>query len=150
MSPEDVSARSYAIGLLARRDYSCYELTARLCVRGYEADEAERVVSQLASENLVSDRRYGSERVRVRAAQGVGPFRILAELQSKGLGPEIISAVLDNHDPMWEERARRARAKRFGEAIPQGVTERARQSRFLQSRGFTFEQITFAVSTPRT
>lgn len=108
------------------------------------------VVGQLASENLVSDTRYGSERVRVRAAQGVGPFRILAELQGKGLASETIAAVLDLHDPMWDERARRARSKRFGEVLPSGMTERARQSRFLQARGFSFGQITFAVSTPRT
>lgn len=88
--------------------------------------------------------------MRVRAEHGVGPLRILAELKGKGLAPEMIAAVLDCHDPVWGERARLARCKRFGEAIPKDMTERARQSRFLQGRGFSFEQITQAVSAPRT
>lgn len=119
-------------------------------MRGYTADEVDGVVSQLASENLVSDLRYGSERVRVRAAQGVGPLRIRAELQDKGVGPDVIAAVLDCQDSVWQERAVRARTKRFGEAMPEDRTERARQSRFLQGRGFSFEQISFAVNRPRT
>jgi len=125
-------------------------LIERLGTRGYEPDEARSVVAQLAAENWVSDKRYGDSRVRSRALQGVGPLRILVELRAKGLAPETIAAVLDCRDPLWNERACRARVKRFGEALPEGVTERARQSRFLQTRGFSFEQITQAVSTPRT
>ena len=138
------------MSLLARRDYSCQELTERLCTRGYATDEAAAVVARLAEERAVSDSRYGSERVRVRSAQGVGPLRIRAELQAKGVAPEVIAAVLDGRDPEWRERACRARRKRFGEALPSDRAERARQSRFLQTRGFSVEHIIFAVSTPRT
>ncbi len=138
------------MSLLARRDYSCHELTERLCTRGYPADEAAAAVARLALENAVSDSRYGSERVRVRSAQGVGPLRIRAELQAKGVAAEVIAAVLDMGDPEWGERACRARGKRFGEERPTDRSERARQSRFLQTRGFTREHIIFAVSVPRT
>ena len=138
------------MSLLARRDYSCYELTERLRTRGYPADETDEVVARLALENAVSDSRYGSERVRVRSAQGVGPLRIRAELQAKGVAGEVIAAVLDMGDPEWGERACLARCKRFGEARPTDRSERARQSRFLQTRGFTREHIIFAVSVPRT
>ena len=108
------------------------------------------MVARLAEENAVSDSRYGSERVRVRSAQGVGPLRIRAELQAKGVAAEVIATVLDVHDPEWSERAGLARYKRFGPVLPSDRVERARQSRFLQTRGFSFEHIIFAVSTPRT
>lgn len=108
------------------------------------------MVARLAEENAVSDSRYASERVRVRGAQGVGPLRIRAELSAKGVAAEVIATALDGHDPEWGERASLARRKRFGAALPSDHAERARQSRFLQSRGFSFEHIIFAVSTPRT
>lgn len=138
------------MSLLARRDYSCHELAERLHTRGYPPDKVALVVARLAEENAVSDSRYASERVRVRSAQGVGPLRIRAELQAKGVAADVIAAVLDGRDPEWGERASLARSKRFGAELPSDRTERARQSRFLQARGFGFEHIIFAVSTPRT
>lgn len=144
------AARAYAMGLLARRERSCAELVQRLTARGYAPRLTAAVVAGLAGEGLVSDQRYATERVRVRAEQGVGPLRIHSELRERGLASETIAAALDVTDPLWAERASRARRKRFGAALPQDRTERARQARFLQGRGFSFEQITFAVSAPPT
>ncbi len=107
-------------------------------------------MAQLVEAGLVSDRRYGAGRVRVRAGQGVGPLRIRAELHGKGLDGETIAAVLNEHDPAWNERARKARCKRFGEAVPPDWQERARQARFLRGRGFTMAQIGFAIEAPAT
>lgn len=108
------------------------------------------MVLQLAAQGSVSDRRYASERVRVRCAQGVGPLRILAELREKGVESDVITAVLSCGDSLWSERAREVRLKRFGEPLPADRTERARQARFLHSRGFSYEQITVAVTKPPT
>lgn len=136
------------MGLLARREHSCAELLQRLAVRGYDPGLTEAVIADLAGEGLVSDLRYAVERVRVRAQQGVGPLRILVELRERGLTSEVIGEALNLKDPLWAERASRARRKRFGAILPQEHTERARQARFLQGRGFSVEQITFAVSVP--
>ncbi|MDA8360876.1 MAG: regulatory protein RecX [Gammaproteobacteria bacterium] len=134
----------YALGLLARREYSLAELRQRLALRGY-ADCAGEVVSQLAEQGMVSDLRYGESRVRVRAEQGVGPLRIQMELKTKGVAEDLIHDLLRMHDDAWLERACAARRKRFGAALPDERSERARQARFLQGRGFSFEQIDHAV-----
>jgi len=39
------------------------------------------------------------------------------------------------------------RCKRFGEQSPTDIKDRAKQQRFLQSRGFTHEQITESFKT---
>ncbi len=134
----------YALGLLARREYSVAELRQRLALRGH-ADCADAVTGQLAEENLLSDRRYSEERVRVRAEQGVGPLRIQVELKAKGIAGALIQEAVGMRDEHWFERALAVRCKRFGTALPGDHNERARQARFLQSRGFGFEQIDYAL-----
>lgn len=63
------------------------------------------------------------------------------ELERKGIEPEMVERSVDFDDRDWIELARRARAKRFGGRMPGNPTERTRQARFLQQRGFTFAQI---------
>jgi regulatory protein len=145
VSGERAPASSYGLALLARRDYSRQEFVERLCRRGYSAAEAATAAAELASRRALSDERYASERVRARAAQGVGPVRIMVELRAKGVAAEIIAAALAPEDGAWGERAAAARVKRFGTAIPEDRRERARQARFLQGRGFRHEDIIFAV-----
>ncbi len=94
---------------------------------------------------MVSDRRYSEERVRVRSEQGIGPLRIQVELKAKGIADALIHELLHMRDEAWVERACAVRRKRFGETLPDGYTERARQARFLAGRGFSFEQIDHAI-----
>lgn len=70
----------------------------------------------------------------------------MVELKAKGVPPEIIEAALASTDGSWGERAAAARAKRFGGSPPEDREERARQARFLQTRGFRHEDIMYAVS----
>ena len=142
-------ARGYGLALLARRDYSRQELVERLCRRGYSAAEAADAAAELVAERALSDERYAAERVRGRAAQGVGPVRIMVELRAKGVPAEVIAAALAPEEGAWGERAAAARAKRFGAVIPEDRRERARQARFLQGRGFRHEDIIFAVDAPQ-
>ncbi len=83
--------------------------------------------------------------MRGRGAQGVGPLRIMVELKAKGVPPEIITSALASVEDSWGERAVAARVKRFGGEPPQDREERARQARFLQTRGFRHEDIMYAV-----
>jgi len=51
------------------------------------------------------------------------------------------------HEPEWQQRASQARAKRFGQKLPANYKDRAKQSRFLQQRGFSGEQIRHILNT---
>jgi regulatory protein len=133
--------RATALKMLTRREYGRAELAVRLVHKGYAPSVADEVVAQLAAEQLVSDSRYVEALVRVRRARGFGPVRIRHELQEKGVGEELIAQALDERARDWLDDIMRVRQKRFGRRPPKGFAERARQMRFLQYRGFTFEQI---------
>ncbi len=68
-------------------------------------------------------------------------MRIKKEMQDKGVDEELIERFVDMSDPLWLEILKRVRRKKFGDRRPRSYQERARQARFLQYRGFTFDQI---------
>ncbi|MDH3310713.1 MAG: recombination regulator RecX [Gammaproteobacteria bacterium] len=126
---------------LARREHSQCELQRKLQNKGCDAVLASEVVSKLASERLVSDDRFMESLIQARRNRGYGPLHIQKELQEKGVAPEVIAQGLDVASQSWLEDIRRVQRKKFGGKIPKSYTERARQARFLQYRGFTYDQI---------
>lgn len=141
--------RQIALKMLARREYGRDELARKLVEKGCAAQLAADTVAGLATGHLVSDERFVAALVRARREQGYGPLRILHELTEKGIGPEIAgSAVAAGGD--WLDEARRVHRKRFGGKRVANVAERAKQARFLQYRGFTFEQIHKVLGSPDT
>ena len=99
------------------------------------------MVRQLEVERLLSDDRFMESLIRARRNRGYGPLRIQKELQEKGVAPEAIAHWLDATSRDWADDIRRVQRKKFGGRIPGSYAERARQARFLQYRGFTYEQI---------
>ncbi|HLQ24325.1 MAG TPA: regulatory protein RecX [Acidiferrobacterales bacterium] len=127
--------------LLARREHSCRELSAKLLSKGYEPALISEVVVALQAQRLLSDERFTEALIRARRARGFGPVRIQRELQEKGIGDELIEDKLDFSGRAWLEQLDRVRRKKFGNALPRSLAERAKQTRFLQYRGFSLEQI---------
>lgn len=114
---------------------------ARLAARGYPEDQARAVASELADQGLLSDERYAEALFRVRVERGYGPLRIAVEMRDKGLDEALIQRWVDFNDPAWLERLEALRRRRFGTTRPGDYPTLSRQKRFLQSRGFTVEQI---------
>jgi regulatory protein len=135
------SLRHKAMDLLARREHAEAELSQKLTGKGYEPELVAQVVAELCNEGLVSDERFTEAFVRYRREYGYGPMRIQSELRERGVSDKIQSVYLDFRDPKWHEQAVQVRRKRFGDVPPDDFKERARQSRFLQYRGFTSDQI---------
>ncbi len=113
----------------------------KLLSKGCDAALAAEVVRQLEAERLLSDDRFMESLIRARRERGYGPLRIQKELQEKGVAPEAIEHWLDVMDSEWLEDIRRVQRKKFGASVPKNFAERARQARFLQYRGFTYDQI---------
>jgi regulatory protein len=135
------AARALALRWLARREHSRAELESKLIHKGCEAGLARQITARLAAERLVSDARFAEGLVRARRSRGYGPVRIQKELERKGIEEGAIDAVLDARSREWLQEIERVRSKRFGAGLPRSYTERARQAKFLQYRGFTFDQI---------
>ena len=134
-------AHQRALTWLARREYGRAELIGKLAQRGCEEEVATRIVAALAAEGLVSDERYVEALLHVRRVRGYGPLYIRRELQEKGIDRNTIERWLDAGSRDWIEIVRRVSKKKFGESRPASLAQRVKQTRFLQYRGFTHEQI---------
>ncbi|TLZ28214.1 MAG: regulatory protein RecX [Gammaproteobacteria bacterium] len=139
-SADPEAVRAAAIALLARRDFARAELHAKLRSKGFEAAAAEEVVAGLAARGVIDDRRFAENYVNWHAQRGQGPIRIAAELRRHGVPDALVDAALAG-GPDWRALASRARRAKFGGQPPASWTDKARQARFLQYRGFSSDHI---------
>ena len=142
--PEDVPESEIlqiAMRWLARRDYARQEMARRLESRGLMSERVASVLDQLERDNLLSDERFAEAFVRSRISRGQGPFRIRNEMRERGVSDELISIAMEEQEQDWVALAAEAKRKRFGAGRPADIRERARQTRFLNYRGFEAEQI---------
>jgi len=134
------AARLSAMALLARRDYASGELRQKLAYQGYDPAVIEEVINELAAGRALDDARYAENYVMYRSGRGHGPLRIAADLRALGMSDPLIEAALAT-GPDWRVLAREVRARKFGQEPPEEWTERTRQGRFLQYRGFSSDHI---------
>ena len=134
------TARMTAVALLARRDFASGELRQKLGSQGYDAAVAAAVVTDLVEERALDDARYAEHYVAYHAGRGQGPMRIGADLRSLGVPATLVEAALGT-GPDWRELARTVRTRKFGAEPPADWTEKTRQARFLQYRGFSSDHI---------
>ena len=135
-------ARSAALTLLARRDFSRGELRGRLARKSAAlAQDIEVVLDDLEVHGQLCDARFVEGFVRARLRRGQGPVRIRHDLATRGVDSETMDQHLTFPTAFWIERVAEVRARRFGEALPLSATERGRQARFLAQRGFPSDVI---------
>jgi regulatory protein len=132
--------------LLARRDFTVRELSLRLIERGFRETAAAGAVEELRRDGVLDDGRYAQNYVAYHAGRGQGPLRIAAELRRSGLAADLIDAALAAGTD-WGALARQVCRAKFGPQRPESWTERARQARFLQYRGFSSDHIRAATDT---
>ena len=133
------SLRERALRLLARREHSRAELARKLRTYASPAEELETLLEDLSRRKLLSDERYAESRAHA-LSRKYGAARIAHELRAKGLGKELAEQASEAARATEVERAREIWRRKFRVA-PRTREERARQMRFLQSRGFSFDAI---------
>jgi regulatory protein len=138
-------ARKKAMDYLARREHGYTELINKLIKFGFDANIADDAVAKLIDDGLQSDQRFVEAFVRSRINQGKGPVKIRSELHDKGVAGGIVANGLHEAAQDWHELARQVRLKKFGRERPGDFKDKARQMRFLQSRGFESDHIQAAV-----
>jgi regulatory protein len=141
-----IEARKKAMDYLARREHGRAELINKLSKFGFEANTADDAVAELVDDNLQSDERFVEAFISSRISQGKGPVKIRAELRERGIASSVIEIGLEDADQDWYALASQVRDKKFGSERPADFTDKAREMRFLQSRGFDTDQIQAAVS----
>ena len=99
-------ARALCLRLLTARARTRAELAGQLTKRGYPDDVSAKVLDRLADVGLVDDADFAEQWVRSRRMNaGKGKRALAAELRTKGVDNEVISAALADIDA-GAERAR--------------------------------------------
>ena len=142
--PDPNGARLAAVALLARRDFATGELAARLREDGYPVEAVAEGIADLTAGRILDDARFASQYVAYHAQRGQGPRRIAMDLSARGVAPfHVEAAVAAGTD--WAALAREVRIRRFGLTPPQTWSEKAKQGRFLQYRGFSSDHVRSAL-----
>ena len=100
--------------------------------------EVNALLDDLERRKMLSDDRYAEMRARLRAPR-YGDSRLRQELTQKGIDRDTITAVLAEQ-PDELARCREIWFKKFGQP-PRDMSERAKQTRHLASRGFAMRVI---------
>lgn len=136
--------KNYALWLLGAREHSTKELQQKLVRKGYEQESIDATLQYLVEFNYLSDERYAEAFSRSKAAKPLGKQRILNELRMKGIPEQMAKQALNSLEVDWFELALRLKQRKFGLAVEKDFKARAKQTRYLVYRGFSFDEVKYA------
>ena len=137
--PENRELVSAALRLLSGRDMSRTEFARKLSVKEFTSEEIELVAVWCQAEGYLNEVRYAENASR-RLGAKYGANRIAQTLRHKGVNDEEVATSIATLSDSEVARAQIIWSRKFRE-LPANATERAKQSRFLQTRGFSFDTI---------
>ena len=135
----ELSLRVRAMRYLARREHSRAELHGKLLPHVQEGEDLDAVLDELEKRNWLSDARATTQWVDAKRSR-FGTQRIAHELRQKGIAENLIADAIPQLKETELEAAREVWQKKFG-VLPQDQKEKAKQVRFMQSRGFSMDAI---------
>lgn len=138
---EGAAIKNAALLLLSRREHSKYELRSKLARKFSDTEQVERLLIDLAENNLQSEERFIESFIRAKRALGKGPKYIKQELRHRGISEYLIASYVYEEDEDWLELAAEVYNKKFSDLPLSDVKEKARRIRFMVSRGFTPESV---------
>lgn len=138
--------RLAAMDLLTGREYSREELRIKLSKKFDDQSLIAVVIAKLVEDNLQSDKRFAEAFIRSKVNRGQGEIRIRNELSQRGISDELYLEAIENCRVDWFALAQDIALHKFGVDQPIDRSERAKRVRFLQYRGFTYDQISHVLS----
>ena len=135
MSFAKLSLKGRALKLLAQREHSRLELQRKLAAHVEEGDDLPAILDELEKRGFISEQRVVASVIYSKASR-FGTARLVQELRSKGLDDEAVREAGEQLRDTELQRATHLWRKRFG-APPADLKEKARQLRFMASRGFS-------------
>ncbi len=147
---QERQARDVALHYLKHRPRTAQEIRRRLERAGFDASSIQGVVAWLQEHGYLNDEAYAREYARNRLQhRGYGPRRLRAELQKRGISPDIIETALAEAlravSPIAV--ARHVGQKHWARLLQSEPDVRKRRRKllnYLQRRGFTLE-VAYAV-----
>jgi regulatory protein len=131
------SLKGRALRLLSQREHSRKELERKLAQHEQVPGELAKALDELQARDFINDDR-AMESVVHRRSGKLGAARVKQELAAKGLSGEAVAQAMAALKETELPRAQEVWRKKFGQA-PSNEAERAKQVRFLITRGFAAE-----------
>ncbi|MFM0211090.1 recombination regulator RecX [Paraburkholderia sediminicola] len=129
------SLKGRALGYLSRREYSRSELARKLKPFVEETDSLDTLLDSLEAENWLSDSRFAESLIHRRSSR-LGASRIVGELKQHAVDQTLVEEASAQLRETELARAQAVWRKKF-DRLPETAAERAKQARFLASRGFS-------------
>lgn len=136
-----------AIAYLARREHTQKELVHKLTSKGFERTEVDEVLQFLVENNYQSQFRAAQSIIRNRVARGYGQYYIQNELKQKGISTDVERAAYQDEPVDWYQLIEQTYLKKYQDSTIKDPKDKAKRVRFLQSRGFSFDEIASVLST---
>jgi regulatory protein len=137
--PENRELLSRALALLSRREMGRSEFVTKLAASGFEKPEIEEAAAWCQSQGFLNETRY-VEGVARRLSVKYGASRVASTLRGKGVTEDAIAEAMPDLKVSELDQARLLWARKFG-APGENAADKAKQMRYLQSRGFSFDTI---------
>ena len=139
----DKKLRNRALYYLAKREYSFHELVNKTLnyaeELGLNKQECEFIISKLREQNLQSAHRFCESYINSKKNK-FGAQKIVFELTQKGVSEDLVATFIGELVRSEYDLALQVWNKKYSH-VAQDINEKAKQIRFMQSRGFSFETI---------
>lgn len=147
MNTTGPSLKGRALRLLAQREHSRAELERKLAAFEAVPGTLAQALDALQDKDFINEQRVVDSVVHRRAPR-LGAGRVRQELERKGLDREAVASAVAALASTELARARDVWQKKFGGTAAVDAADRARQMRFLASRGFSGEVVRRVLNTP--
>ncbi|QVL46617.1 MAG: recombination regulator RecX [Methylophilaceae bacterium] len=137
--PQQKSLRQRALEYLGKREYSAIELGQKLKHYAEESDDIPALLADFKTRGWLSDARFTEQLINARKVK-FGSNKVAHELREKGIADDLIIDAVSAMQETELERATEVWRKKFNQ-VATDRNEWAKQARFLQSRGFSFDTI---------
>lgn len=121
-----------ALKLLTRREHAVAELRKKLVEKTEHPELVPEIIQELIQKKYLDDNRFAEMYSRMRSNKGYGLLRIKRELKERGI-TECVNLHHADIKNIYE--------RKFGSNPAKDIREKAKQIRYLQYRGFSFEEI---------
>lgn len=138
--------KNYVLWLLGRQEYSRRELTKKLQQKEATPEFIEALLDWCEEHNFINEQRYVEGFLRRHIAKKHGLKRIQSEAMAKGIDRALLSTIVETMEIDWFQLAQEAYLKKYSNAQNDfDYKEKAKRTRYLMYRGFSYEQIDFAM-----
>lgn len=145
MPKSEISLMGRALRFLSRREHSRQELRKKLLPYAEDLSELDNLLDKLEKDKWLSNDRYAESLVR-RKSERFGALRIIDELKQQDVPTETIERLKISLKESEPDRAWRLWSKKYGPDIQSEPKERAKQIRYLASKGFSMDLVLKVVS----